>query len=862
MVSAVVVALALGLPAARAALFFSESAEGSSNNKFIEIYNSGTTAVQLDQYALASTTNGGTGLYATWTPFTAGATISAGDVYVVCHPLSSDTIKSQCDQQFSGLSNGDDGICLAQGTESEYELLDCVGDFGPKVTAWDVCGTTGATKDKTLVRKAAITKGNKDWAVTTAAATCEWTVLPIDTWNYVGEHPHPELEAAAVEPTEPTTCTAISAIQGSGAASPLVGARVKVCCAVVVGVTMSGFFAQTAEGLDDKDESTSEGIFVFLAGAAPPAVGGSVDIIGGVVEFFGLTQLSEAAFKPAMCVASKPKATVLTLPAPSATAFEQYEGMLVNFVAASGSSVVVSEFFNLGRYGEFVACAVDDVNGRHYTYSQVNKPDTAGFAVSDAAFKLSCIGIDDGNGSQNPTKILLGGSLDLEFAEGKLRVGNKVFAQGPLTFANSAYKLAAADVTFDVVNPRPEVPTFDLEHNIVIAGSNVLNYFLTLNQPGTTWARGSNTPAEFARQAAKTTTALSTINADIFGIVELENGPLMDNVQPSSGVTADTAVAAAISSSQDIIARLNAANPARDYKSVTHEVGASILGTDSIRADIFYDANVVTMVGNAASIVDNTNGWTSTDKIHYAPTDAALLAMDVSGKLFSGADTSRSPLAATFALKSNGAPVTVVMNHLKSKGGSGTGPNADLKNGAGSWNDRRTLGAKAVRKWLDTHPTGVMTDSVVLLGDLNAYAQEDPVQYLVSTEGGFVSVEDLYAVPAPHSFQYDGGSGSLDWAMVDSSLFGNVAGAEVWHCNADEPAALDYNLDFGRGENYFDGSIPYRYADHDPPMLALQLAAIECASDDDCPSAAWTCVAIGGVRRLRFGFKASVCKLV
>ena len=100
-------------------LFFSEYAEGSSNNKYFEVYNLSNETVLLDAYAFATVSNAPTtdGEYEYWNGFTEGATVAPGDVYVVCHSSSDDTILAECDQYYTYLSNGDDGNCLVYGTE-------------------------------------------------------------------------------------------------------------------------------------------------------------------------------------------------------------------------------------------------------------------------------------------------------------------------------------------------------------------------------------------------------------------------------------------------------------------------------------------------------------------------------------------------------------------------------------------------------------------------------------------------------------------------------------------------------------------------------------------------------------------------
>ena len=87
------------------------------------------------------------------------------------------------------LSNGDDGYCLAFGSEMAYDLIDCIGDYeGDPGAGWDVCGVAGATKDHTLVRKGTVIAGNPDWSVTSSVEGCEFDVYEQDTWAFLGFH--------------------------------------------------------------------------------------------------------------------------------------------------------------------------------------------------------------------------------------------------------------------------------------------------------------------------------------------------------------------------------------------------------------------------------------------------------------------------------------------------------------------------------------------------------------------------------------------------------------------------------------------------------------------------------------------------
>ena len=147
-------------------LFFSEYAEGSSNNKYLEIYNGTGADVDLSAYSIATCNNGcddttSAGLYMLDYPnnltFSAGTVIADDSVYVIYHGSASDDIEDQGDTTFTYMSNGDDVMALtvAGATDSVFTIVDIIGEMGPDPgSGWDVAGVANATKDHTLVGKA------------------------------------------------------------------------------------------------------------------------------------------------------------------------------------------------------------------------------------------------------------------------------------------------------------------------------------------------------------------------------------------------------------------------------------------------------------------------------------------------------------------------------------------------------------------------------------------------------------------------------------------------------------------------------------------------------------------------------------
>ena len=174
-------------------LFISEVAEGSSNNKYIEIYNGTGEDVDLSGFSLSSCSNGCDAAdqfdYPDNVVFADGTILADGDVFVVCHGSASDGIAAECDQTFTYLSNGDDFFALTEAgaTADTYVVVDKIGDFGDDPgSGWAVAGVSNGTKDYTLVRKSSVNSGNTDWAASagTSADDSEWIVADRPTADY------------------------------------------------------------------------------------------------------------------------------------------------------------------------------------------------------------------------------------------------------------------------------------------------------------------------------------------------------------------------------------------------------------------------------------------------------------------------------------------------------------------------------------------------------------------------------------------------------------------------------------------------------------------------------------------------------
>ena len=599
-------------------------------------------------------------------------------------------------------------------------------------------------------------------------------------------------EYSTAQTPVPAGVTPISVIQGSAASSPLDGQSVTIS-AIVSGdfqdndadVTrnLGGFYVQ--QETPDADSNTSEGVFVFDGNnpAVDVKVGDRVEVRGIVAEYFGETQIKPASVS--VTGTGKVLATDVSLPANRLTTdsdgetiadLEAYEGMLVRF----HQKLSVSSLRFLEQYGE-----VDLSEGdRPYQFTNSNPPDAAAYAAHRDALAARSVILDDGMRSSNPATIRY---LKAGVAAGySIRTGDSITgATGNLRYSRGSggggtegWRLEpVAELRFDDDNPRPGMP--DLAGSLRIASFNVLNFFSNVDtgQPvcgprGNSSCRGANSAAELSRQLAKTVTAIAAMDADIVGLIELENN--------------------ATESIETIVNALNSHVGSRSYA----YVNTGVIHTDAIKTGFVYDSSSVRATG-----------------------PFALLNASVDARFRD--NLNRPALAQTFEVIATGARVTVVVNHLKSKGSScDASGDPNTSDGQGNCNRSRTDAAAAIADWIKTDPTASGDADFLVIGDMNAYRREDPITTF--TSAGLSNLSDR--IPDSYSYVFDGQTGALDHALATPSLVSQVRSVIEWHINADEPDLLDYNLEHGRDAGLFDPNSPYRASDHDPLIIGLDLA--------------------------------------
>jgi hypothetical protein len=601
--------------------------------------------------------------------------------------------------------------------------------------------------------------------------------------------------------------TLINEIQGSGATTPISGQTVTTRGIVTADFTsggasgipanqgLRGFFAEAIAADRDASPQTSEGVFVFDGGGTfDGQIGDLVHVTGTAGEFSGVTQITATAIE--VCDDSPdelpdPAALPLsTAPPARAIAFEPLESMRVTH-----PELTVIEFFQLERFGEIRLSA----DGVLQTPTNVALPGSQAATDLAAANAAANIVLDDGRTGQNLNRLDSEDLLPYVHEGGTLRIGDQLLEHTFVLhfgFGNvPVWRLQPIDI--DVITdeleanrtrPRPEDPP-TVGGTLKIASFNVLNYFNGDGQGGgfpTT--RGATTASEFARQTEKLVDAITRLDADVYGLIEIEND------------------GGEFQATRTLVDALNAELGAAVYRFVD----TGVIGTDEIKQAFIYNRQTIRPVGEFA-ILDSTVDPRFND------------------------DLNRPALAQTFLRLGTGERVTVVVNHLKSKSQSGlsdpTDPNFDQGDGQGFWNVARTAAAEALADWLSSNPTGVETLGTLIIGDLNAYGREDPIRALEDADYEDQLVR--FTEGSPYTFTFDGMQGTLDTALALEDLAARVTGAAVWHINADEVPAIDYQESVGVSFNprfrtleiaagYYDPSA-FRSSDHDPVLIGLDL---------------------------------------
>jgi len=740
------------------------------NQDFIELENRSSVPVSVDGWSVQYASSTGTGYATNMTRLT--GSVPAGGRYLIGGAkgttgadlpatqvtgsinLSGTTGKVALVENATGLSCGTD--CDHAAGVHDFVGYGSANDFEGAAAAPSLTNSTSATR----IATADTDQNGADF--TAAAPTPD------------GSAAEPPTDPPPVDPPTPTACTElmptpIPRIQGSTDTSPLAGQKVTTRGVVVADTSgLSGFFLQDPTG--DGNPDTSDGVFVYVPAANPQskvdvAVGDTVAVSATVKEFNGLTELDPVTVVEVCAPGTSLPPTAYELPEPEQGDLERVEGMLVNIP----TELTVQQNFFLGRYGQLTLGS----GGRLFTPTNVARPGSDEAKRRAAANARALLVLDDASSAQNPNPVPY---LD---EQGTRRAGDTtsdltgVIDFGPINSDAKIrdYRLQPTQAPEFTSSGRPQKPE-DVGGTLRAASFNVLNYFTTLDDGSNDDARGANSAEEFRRQREKIFAALRGLDADVVGLIEIENND---------------------EAAQDLVDGLNASYGDTPGTWAVVPDPANGVGTDAIKVAQIYRTDRVARVGASLSPADQS-------------------AFDGVG---------RPPVAQAYRQLAGGGVASLVINHFKSKGScpSTAGPDSDSGDGQGCFNATRVEQAGALLDFVGAVQKATDDGDALVVGDLNAYGEEDPIQVL--EDGGLVNLIQREIGERAYSYVFDGQSGYLDHALGTVSLAEQVTGVTEWHINADEPSIIDYNTEYKPDDRY--APTPYRSSDHDPVLVGLEL---------------------------------------
>jgi predicted extracellular nuclease len=572
--------------------------------------------------------------------------------------------------------------------------------------------------------------------------------------------------------------TPIHAVQGNGDATPLVDSTGIIVEAVVTAgyhgeQQLGGFFLQEEPADMDDDPLTSEGL--FIAGGLNPekvVTGETLRLQGDVSEEAGMTSLVNITSWQRCGLETAVEPQPITLPLDENLSWEALEGMLLTF--PQKLTVI-----NNDRWGS--EGIVGLASERLYYPTMIAEPGSQALEVSVQNQKRQ-VTLDDGSKTLDPSPYppYLGPGNTLRLGDTAEAVTGVVFDAG------EGYRIQPAmAVSFNRDNPRPDLAQ-TLPGRMRVAHISIGDLF---NGDGLGNGfvpdHGAQSVVEFERQLAKLVNTILALDAGVIGLTGVENDGYGQN-----------------STIQDLIAALNEAGDTDTFKAVEISGEQQVGFPDT--AVLVYRQDRVTPSGD--------------------PITSLAYPFD---------ELSRRPLGQQFVNLASGQEIIVVITQFPERGNCPAegDPNADQGDGQACWNKLRAEAAGSLANWI-LELQGKSAVEVLVIGDLNSYALEEPLSIL--TLAGLENVEQQEGDQVAYSAVFNGEAGTLNYGFVTTGLQAKVALVQRWHINADEPPALDYHE---TNQQLLYTPDPYRSAAQDP--LVIDLAPTELSAGFTSTSPVW-----------------------
>lgn len=639
------------------------------------------------------------------------------------------------------------------------------------------------------------------------------------TWSSAAPTPDALPGDGGGDDPAPEDVTPIADIQGTGEESPLAGTTVKTQGVVTAAYPtggLNGYHVQTpgTGGAEDETPGASDGVFVYSPDSVNDiSIGDHLELTGAVSERYGQTRISVSS--TGMTVLDEPAEAVKpvedALPT-EAAAREALEGMLLQ----PSGEMTVTDNYNTNTYGEVVLATGE---GTLPQPTDVARPDSDEAKAVEAENLEREVVLDDGatvNYLQNDKDV----PLPYVSNDAPVRVGASATMTSPVVLGFDHEKWRFQPTTrltgdnADAIQPasfsdtRTEAPEA-VGGQVSMASFNVLNYFTTTGDQlsgcdyyedrggnpitvrGGCDARGAANAESLKRQETKIVSAINKLDTSVVSLMEIENSAAFDKDRDDALET--------------LVERLNeaAGTDKWDFVPSPADVPAD---EDVIRTALIYQPAEVAPQKDS-TILDDEAAFSNARE----PLSQAFAPKDEFGE----ADTDK-----TFV---------TISNHFKSKG-SGSGPgNEDSGDGQGASNADRVKQATSLVDFAGEQKEAADSDFVYLLGDFNAYTQEDPMQ--VFYEAGFKDVasektdKSTYVFKSrtgslDHVLALDSSGGSGAQAELPSSSFDAITGADVWNINSVEALALEYSrFNYNAGDFYAPDQ--FRASDHDPVVVGL-----------------------------------------
>ncbi|MFM5317560.1 ExeM/NucH family extracellular endonuclease [Aeromonas veronii] len=674
--------------------------------------------------------------------------------------------------------------------------------------------------------------------------------------------------AAFVCPSDPAQLTPIPTIQGTGSASALATQTVTDKNGNVTGKISTGTFNvrgivttlgqsltkgfYLTDPVGDGNPATSDGIFVYLNDKdfatkyKDIKPGAELCLEAKVEEYYGGTQLkptfesSKARLQVTAQGLNVPTSVLLVNEGETlAQALNRHEGMRVRLDSSSDLHLTRNYGFDYKVYRNNVELAHKTPLIKPTQLHVANSADAVALATKNGSNRL----VVESDNNKVPDGVLPWfPSWDAD--QGYLRIGDQLTGlEGVIVYNKDAFRLVVpSDVTLTAgallrspEEDRQDAPARLAGSDLRIGSFNVLNYFtshssiggalniLCKDQADADNAKGCNRGAksqpEFEKQRTKIVNAITAMDADLLGLMEMENNGFEDN-----------------SALHNLVTRLNEQqkDASKHYAYVRLPVTAltdgKFFGGDAIMVAMIYRPALLTPSGDARAI--------KLPEQRYTTGGVAKTAGQ------------RDSLVQTFTLAKSKEPLTLVVNHLKSKGsgcyenGDGKTEPADLQ---GKCTEFRVSAAKVLGEAVSKLP-----GQVLLVGDFNSYAKEDPIRVLtdynpatserkivsashtfigeqsyeqlgreVTRSYGLIDLNVKFNKEKAISYSYDGELGTLDYALANPALASKVAGVADWHINSFESSLFEYGSQYTGSLLKSDN--PFSASDHDPIIVDLRL---------------------------------------